>query len=198
MAVYAVTGSASGMGAAVVERLLAAGHRVVTVDIAAADVVADLSTPEGRRGATEKVLAACGGRLDGAVLAAGLGPAPGRDRPALITQVNYLGVVELLEGWREALAATGKAKVVVFSSNSTTTMPLIPARAVAALLEGDAERALKAYRIFGKGAPAMAYGASKVAVTRWVRRRAVEPEWVQAGRLRGYLRRMREFRKVRA
>ena len=27
----------------------------------------------------------------------------------------------------------------------------------------------------------MAYGASKVAVTRWVRRRAVEPEWVQAG-----------------
>lgn len=181
MAVYAVTGSASGMGAAVVERLLAAGHRVVTVDIAEADVVADLSTPEGRRDATEKVLAACGGRLDGAVLAAGLGPAPGRERPALITQVNYLGVVELLEGWREALATTGNAKVVVFSSNSTTTMPLIPARAVAALLEGDAERALKAYRIFGKQAPAMAYGASKLAVTRWVRRHAVEPDWVQAG-----------------
>lgn len=180
-AVYAVTGSASGMGAAVVKRLLAAGHRVVTVDIAEADVVADLSTPQGRRDATEKVLAACGGRLDGAVLAAGQGPAPGRERPALITQVNYLGVVELLEGWREALAATGNAKVVVFSSNSTTTMPLIPGRAVAALLEGDAERALKAYRIFGKGAPAMAYGASKVAVTRWVRRRAVEPEWVRAG-----------------
>ncbi|MEI7057283.1 SDR family oxidoreductase [Nocardioides sp. CCNWLW239] len=181
MAVYAVTGSASGMGAAVVERLLAAGHRVVTVDLRDADVVADLSTPEGRRDAVEKVLAAVGGRLDGAVLAAGLGPAPGRERPALITRVNYLGVVELLEGWREALAATGDAKVVVFSSNSTSTMPLIPARAVRALLDGDVERAVKAYRIFGKGAPAMAYGASKVAVTRWVRRRAVEPEWVQAG-----------------
>lgn len=189
MAVYAVTGSASGMGAAVVERLTAAGHRVVTVDIAEAApstssahrVVADLSTPEGRREATEKVLAACDGRLDGAVLAAGLGPAPGRDRPPLITQVNYFGVVELLQGWREALAAAGDAKVVVFGSNSSTTMPLIPARAVTALLAGDAERALKAYRIFGRNAPTMAYGASKVAVSRWVRRRAVEPEWVQAG-----------------
>lgn len=181
MGTYVVTGSASGMGAAVVDRLCAAAHRVITVDIQDADVVADLSTPQGRRDGVEKVLAAVGGRLDGAVLAAGLGPAPGRERPALITQVNYLGVVELLEGWREALAATGNAKVVVFSSNSTTTMPLVPARAVAALLDGDAERALKAYRIFGKQAPAMAYGASKVAVTRWVRRHAVEPEWVQSG-----------------
>ena len=41
MAVYAVTGSASGMGAAVVARLVAAGHRVVTVDLRDADVVAD-------------------------------------------------------------------------------------------------------------------------------------------------------------
>ena len=181
MGVYAVTGSASGMGAAVVARLVEAGHRVVTVDLADADVVADLSTPEGRRTATDKVLAACGGQLDGAVLAAGVGPAPGRERPRLITQVNYFGVVELLEGWREALAAAGDAKVVVFASNSATTMPMIPGRAVAALLEGDAERALKAYRFFGKNAPAMAYGVSKVAVSRWVRRRAVEPGWIGSG-----------------
>lgn len=181
MGVYAVTGSASGMGAAVVQRLIDAGHRVITVDIAQADVVADLSTAGGRRDAAEKVLAACGGRLDGAVLAAGLGPSPGRDRPRLITQVNYFGVVDLLEGWREALAATGNAKVVVFSSNSTTTMPMVPNRAIAALLDGDAERALKAYRRFAKMAPTMAYGASKVAVTHWMRRRSVEPEWVRAG-----------------
>ncbi|MGH3351215.1 MAG: SDR family oxidoreductase [Nocardioides sp.] len=181
MGVYAVTGSASGMGAAVCERLRAAEHDVVTVDIRDADVIADLSTPAGRRTAVEKVLAASGGRLDGAVLAAGLGPAPGRERPALVTQVNYFGVVELLEGWRDALAAAGNAKVVVFGSNSATTMPLIPARAVAALLAGDSERALRTYRIFGRNAPTMAYGASKVAISRWVRRRAVEPEWVDAG-----------------
>ncbi|TQL68497.1 NAD(P)-dependent dehydrogenase (short-subunit alcohol dehydrogenase family) [Nocardioides albertanoniae] len=181
MGTYVVTGSASGMGAAVVDRLRAAHHRVITVDIDDADVVADLSTAAGRRGAVEKVLAAADGRLDGAVLAAGLGPAPGRDRPSLITQVNYFGVVELLEGWRDALAATGAAKVVVFASNSATTMPMIPGRAVTALLDGDAERALKAYRLFGKNAPTMAYGASKVALSRWVRRRAVDPSWVDAG-----------------
>jgi hypothetical protein len=31
---------------------------------------------------------AAGGRLDGAVMAAGLGPTPGRDRPRMIVEVN--------------------------------------------------------------------------------------------------------------
>ncbi|MEH3156700.1 MAG: hypothetical protein PGN29_15700 [Gordonia paraffinivorans] len=47
MGVYTVTGSASGMGAAVVGRLRADGHQVIGVDRAEADVVADLSTPNG-------------------------------------------------------------------------------------------------------------------------------------------------------
>ena len=42
MGTYAVTGSASGMGQAVVAKLVALGHRVITVDITAADIVADL------------------------------------------------------------------------------------------------------------------------------------------------------------
>ncbi|MGW0044309.1 SDR family oxidoreductase [Rhodococcus sp. NPDC003348] len=181
MGVYAVTGSASGMGNAVVERLTAAGHTVVGVDIAGADVVADLSTPEGRRAAAEKVLAAAGGRLDGAVLAAGLGPTPDPDRPRMIAQVNYLGVVELLQAWRPALAAAGNAKVVVFSSNSTTTTPAVPRRTVRALLDGDADRAVRSLRFLGKAAPPLAYAASKIAVSQWVRRAAVTPEWAGAG-----------------
>ena len=89
---------------------------------------------ERKLAAAEKVLAACGGRLDGAVMAAGLGPLPGRGRSKLITQVNYFGVVELLEAWRPALAATGSARVVVFSSNSTSTTPGLGRGAVKALL----------------------------------------------------------------
>ncbi|AQT78398.1 NAD-dependent epimerase [Mycolicibacterium litorale] len=181
MGTYAVTGSASGMGQAVVAKLRAAGHTVIGVDIQAADVVADLSTPAGRRSAADAVRSACGGRLDGAVLAAGLGPTPGRDRPQLITQVNYFGVVELLQAWRPALAAGERAKVVVFSSNSTTTIPVIPRRAIGALLAGDAEKAVRALRLYGRAAPSMAYGASKVAVSRWVRRHAVTREWAGAG-----------------
>lgn len=181
MGVYAVTGSASGMGAAVAEKLREAGHTVIGVDVKSADVVADLSTPAGRATAVTEVLAACGGTLDGAVLAAGLGPAPGADRPRLIVEVNYFGVIELLEGWHDALARADRAKVVVFGSNSTTTMPAVPGRAIKAMLAGNGAKAVKATRLFGKNAPAMAYGASKIAVSRWVRRNAVTSRWAGAG-----------------
>lgn len=181
MGTYAVTGSFSGMGRAVADKLRAEGHRVIRIDIKEADVVADLSTPAGRRSAADAVLAACGGQLDGAVLAAGLGPAPGPERPHLITQVNYFGVVELLQAWRSTLAAADRPKVVVFSSNSTTTVPAVPDRAVRALLAGEPEKALRTLRFFGRNAPTMAYAASKVAVSRWVRREAVTREWAGAG-----------------
>jgi len=95
--------------------------------------------------------------------------------------VNYFGVVDLLTAWRPALATVDRAKVVVFSSNSTTTVPAVPGRAIDALLAGDADRALRAYRFFGRLAPPMAYAASKIAVSRWVRRHAVTPEWAGAG-----------------
>ena len=181
MGLYAVTGSASGMGKAAADKLRAAGHAVIGVDVQEAEVVADLSTSAGRHAAAQGVLAATGGRLDGAVLAAGLGPTAGPGRVRMITQVNYFGVVELLEAWRPALAAADKAKVVVFSSNSTTTTPLVPRRAIKALLDGAPERAVRAVRFFGKLAPTMIYAASKTALSHWVRRRAVRPDWAGAG-----------------
>ncbi len=182
MGTYAVTGSASGMGHETVQRLMRDGHTVIGVDItAAADVVADLSTPHGRKEATEAVVAASGGKLDGVVLAAGLGPSPGRDRVRRIAQVNYLGVVELLGGWRPALAAAERARVVVVGSNSSTTVPMVPRRTVRALLAGDADKAVRSVRLFGKAAPTMMYAASKIAVTRWVRRHAPLPEWAGSG-----------------
>jgi NAD(P)-dependent dehydrogenase (short-subunit alcohol dehydrogenase family) len=181
MGVYAVTGSASGMGHEVAQRLCDAGHIVIGVDLKQADVIADLSTSEGRRDAIDRVLAASRGGLDGAVLAAGLGPGPAADRPRLIAQVNYLGVVDLLDAWRPALAAATHAKVVVFSSNSTTTMPAVPARTVRAFLAHDAEKAVRSTRLFGNNASTIVYAASKIAVSRWVRREAVTSEWAGAG-----------------
>lgn len=181
MGTYAVTGSASGMGAAVVDRLLAEGHRVIGVDVKQAEVTADLSTPAGRRTASAAVLELAGGVLDGAVMAAGLGPAPGRDRARLIAEVNVLGVIELLDAWRPALARAERAKVVVFSSNSTTTVPMVPKRVVRALLDGDVEKALGTLRLLGRAAPTFAYAASKVTVSQWVRRQAVTSDWAGAG-----------------
>ncbi|MBS9534476.1 SDR family oxidoreductase [Mycobacterium sp. M1] len=181
MSVYAVTGSASGMGAQAAAKLQAAGHTVIGVDLRDADVIADLSTAAGRAAAAEAVLDASDGRLDGAVLSAGIGPAPGAGRVRLIFEVNYRGVAELLTAWRPALAAAGNAKVVVIASNSTTTVPAVPRRAIRALLRGDVDRAERWMRLFGPGGPSIAYAASKIAVARWVRRHAVLAEWAGAG-----------------
>jgi NAD(P)-dependent dehydrogenase (short-subunit alcohol dehydrogenase family) len=181
MGTYAISGAASGMGRETAQRLRDDGHTVIGVDVKDADIVVDLSTPRGRRDARDGVLEASGGKLEGAVLAAGLGPGPGRDRPRQIAAVNYLGVVELLVGWRPALAAGERAKVVVVASNSTTTIPGVPRRTVRALLAHDADRAVRSVRLFGPAAPTMMYAASKIAVSRWVRRHAVLPEWVGSG-----------------
>lgn len=180
MGTYAVTGAASGMGLATSERLRAGGHAVIGVDRQDdVDVVADLSTPDGRSAAAAQVLERCDGRLDGALLAAGLGPVAGRER--LILEVNHLGVVELAGAWREAFAAAGNAKVVVVGSNSTSVTPLVPGRLVRALLAGDVDKAMKVLRLFGQRGAPFAYAGSKQAVTRWARRAATTPEWCGAG-----------------
>jgi NAD(P)-dependent dehydrogenase (short-subunit alcohol dehydrogenase family) len=181
MGTYAISGAASGMGRATADRLRGDGHTVIGVDVKDGDIVADLSTPNGRKEAADGVLAASGGKLDGAVLAAGLGPTPGRDRPRQIAQVNFLGVVELLVAWRPALAVAERAKVVVVASNSTTTVPAAPQRTVRALLAHDVDKAARSVRLFGPAAPTLMYAASKIAVSRWVRRHAVLPEWAGAG-----------------
>ncbi|MGB2921490.1 MAG: SDR family oxidoreductase [Mycobacterium sp.] len=180
MGTYVVTGSASGMGHQAAQRLRADGHVVIGVDLRDAEVVADLSTASGRTTAATRVLQLAE-RLDGAVLAAGIGPTPGADRAGLIYQVNFFGVVDLLNAWRPRLAAAHRAKVVVAASNSTTTTPAVPRRAVRALLAGDPHKAQRAVRLLGPAAPAMAYAASKIAVARWVRRQAVTSDWAGEG-----------------
>ena len=146
MGTYAVTGSFSGIGEAVATRLKSHGHRVVTIDLRGADVIADLSTEVGRHLAAGAVLDRTDGSLDGAVMAAGVGPARVPDRARQILQVNYFGVVDLLQAWRPALAQAGSAKVVVVGSNATTTVPAVPTRAVKALLAGDAAAVLRRMR----------------------------------------------------
>ncbi|MBN6040501.1 SDR family oxidoreductase [Amycolatopsis sp. 195334CR] len=106
----AVTGSASGIGAAVVSAL--DGHEVVGVDLRDAEVCADLSTPGGRQRAIDEVLAR--GELEGLVLCAGVGPHT--PDPMRIIEVNYWGAVALLDGLFPALRT---AAVAVSSSAST-------------------------------------------------------------------------------
>ena len=66
----------------------------------------------------------------------------------------------------------------MIGSNSTTTTPMVPRTAIAAFLHGNGRAAVNAVKVFGPVASPMIYAASKIAVTRWVRRRAVSPSWV--------------------
>ena len=179
MGTYAISGSASGMGAATRRRLEAGGRRVIGVDLRDAEVVADLATAEGRGEAVAAVIDASDGVLDGAVTAAGLGPPVDGE---LIARVNYFGSVALLEGLRPALAASGGAQVVQFGSNSSTTTPNLPDELVAAFLDGHEEDAVAMLgEVDPVFAPAVAYGGAKLAVTRWCRRNAVTEQWIGEG-----------------
>ncbi len=188
MGTYAVTGTASGMGAASAETLAAAGHTVIGVDLHDADIIADLGTAGGRELAAEEILTRCGGTLDGVAAIAGVGP--NLPDAADVMSINYFGPVRLLELLRPALAAADAGRAVVIGSNSATTVPLIDDRLVELALAGEEEAAREHARAAAEAMPAelrelapsiSAYASSKFALARWIRRTAVTPEWARQG-----------------
>ena len=167
MTIAAVTGSGSGIGAAVRERLEKDGARVVGVDLRGAEIEADLSDARGRESARTAILAACEGRLDRLVCCAGVGPTVADLR--LVPSVNYFGVVEVLDGLREALSAGSEAAAVLICSNSAQMAPVDDHPYVQALLDGDEVRARE---LAAAENGFLAYAGSKHALSRAVRRRA--------------------------
>ncbi|MCW2495720.1 SDR family oxidoreductase [Jatrophihabitans sp.] len=170
MSVFAVTGSASGIGAATAELLRSGGHRVVGVDLRDADVIADLGTESGRIQAIAGVLAACGHRLDGLVTAAGIG-ASSTEQGGRLVRINYFGTVALVDGLRPALAAAETSAVVCVSSNSSTCQPDWPEALALACIDGDEERAVS---LAEEQLSLLAYAPAKAAIAWWVRERAAE------------------------
>lgn len=167
MKTYAVTGAASGIGAATTARLRAGGHRVVTVDRLDADVVADLATRHGRQQAVAAV-ADLAPVLHGVVPCAGVAGSTFGD-PRLVAALDYHGSVDLVAGLRPQLAAAAGAAVVLLSSNSVECQPGWPTALADALVAGDEDAALTA----AAGHPAYAvYPAAKAALRGWVRRHA--------------------------
>lgn len=171
MGTVCITGSASGIGAATRRLLEAGGHTIVGVDLRDAEVVADLSTPEGRATMVAGVEAASGGSLDGLVAAAGVNAGG----PPLVVSVNYFGSVATLDGLRPLLARGTNAAAVAVSSNSATAMQGVDDGVVDACLRGDEAAARAA------AAEIVDYPSSKLALARWVRRQAPSPGWIGTG-----------------
>ena len=105
MAGIALTGSASGIGAATRRRLETEGQRVIGVDLRDAEVLADLGTAAGREAAIAGIMERCDGSLEGY---AGFAGVPATVEPAAqLVHVSYFGSIAMLEGLRGALTRGG-------------------------------------------------------------------------------------------
>ncbi|MEN8183866.1 MAG: SDR family oxidoreductase [Myxococcota bacterium] len=175
MARVALSGAASGIGAALRARLEKGGDEVFGIDIRDADAIADLSTATGRRSAIDAVDQRFGGALDRLVLCAGLGGHV--EDHARVASLNYFGAVELLDGLLPRLAGGRDPAAVVIASNSAQLSPEIERwPLVEALLEGDEGNARE---VANASSGQVVYIASKNALGRAVRRRA--KAWGEAG-----------------
>ena len=173
--IYAVTGAASGIGAATAEHLERCGARVIGCDLRDAEVIADLATADGRAALSEGVARLCRGRLDGIVANAGGG------RAETMLALNYFGALATLVGLRPLLLASPDPRAVVVSSISS--LGPTDAALIEVCMAGDEAAAVAAGddAIAGGKSALDLYGSAKHALTRWCRRAARGPQWAGAG-----------------
>ena len=174
MSKIVITGCASGIGREVAQKFSAEGHEIIGIDLRDADIIADLSTSEGRQKAIVKSLEKTGSEIDILITAAGMGGHLPDGKLVMI--VNYFGTVELLDVFFPAMKGRKGAVALALSSNSAQMGVDPENELVKALLNHDEKAAVD---IVGDAPSAVTYGLSKHAVARAVRRRA--HEWGRAG-----------------
>lgn len=169
MRTIVISGSASGIGLACKKTFEDQGDRVIGIDIHDADIIADLSTPEGRQQAIDAALAQSNNAIDGLVLCAGLS---GVKHPSDMTlSVNYFGSIALFDGLRPAMEGRPNACAIGLVSNSSQFGIEYDDPFALALLEGDEPRCREMVRDMDRGA---GYRYSKHALARAIRHRAIE------------------------
>lgn len=182
---YAVTGCASGIGGATASLLRERGHRVIGIDRnrgGGVDVIADLSTPQGRAEAAAGVRERTA-FLHGVVTAAGMAGLSNID-PALLVSVNYFGAIDLvtalkpllLQGSSEPESSGHGSSVVLVSSTGITASPGWPGHLADTMLAGDEEKARAAA---ARTSPVSVYPATKAALAWWAR--TVGVKWAREG-----------------
>jgi NAD(P)-dependent dehydrogenase (short-subunit alcohol dehydrogenase family) len=173
--IVAITGSQSGMGLAFRNLLETSGYRIIGIDLPGngAEVEGDLSAKQERIRVVRDIINKCNGKLDGVIANAGVDNSNVR----LVFELNYFGVIEIVEGLQGALAANGNSRVLITASNSVMITPSIPENPATDLLNHDLEAAINS---LGE-AHSVAYQVSKLAVVLWMRSRAATAHWAGSG-----------------
>ena len=184
---YVVTGAASGIGEATARYLREREGRVIVCDLRNADVIADLTTSEGRAELVDGVTRLSGGRIDAIVANAGGGP------PETSLSLNFFGAVATLEGLRPLLKASPAPRAAVVSSIASFG-PTDPGLVEACLSLDERGAIAAAWAFAARKRPLDAmnaadalkvggdlYSNAKYALNCWCRRVAVKPEWAGAG-----------------
>lgn len=174
---YVITGAASGIGAATSALLQERGAKVIGVDIHNTDIIADLSISIGRIDAARNAIELSGGSIDGVIPCAGL-----VHSIAKTVSVNFFGVTEFLTELLPALKNSSAPRVAITSSMAS----LFPNSSdlVDAMLANDEAQALAIAQGLVDQGPKKAgliYGSTKRALSRWIRRECIKPEWAGAG-----------------
>lgn len=168
---HVVTGAASGIGAALAQRLVAQGHHVIGLDRdvngfppGVEPIVCDLSDPAAIPDAAAAIGDACAGDRDGVLhgLAAVAG-VPGTAPPATVLAVNVLGLRRLTEAVAPQISEGGS--LVLLSSLAGYRGPATPEEAAALLALPDADLLAHVARAGLDGAEA--YQLSKQLVHRY-------------------------------
>jgi NAD(P)-dependent dehydrogenase (short-subunit alcohol dehydrogenase family) len=160
---FAITGGSSGIGAATVAALRAAGHRAIAIDRVPPEadgpyVECDLND----EASIARACAAIDGPLDGIAHVAGL---PGTRPGPAVMRVNYLGGRRLIEGLLPKLSDGGSIVLVSSVAARHCTYDNAQLRALLDLDDWDAVLAATDVAVLGGG---RAYEISKRLLNAWV------------------------------
>lgn len=172
-----VTGSASGLGAVVSEKLVHLGDRVIGVDFSHAEVTADLSTVAGRLEGAEKALELSRGSIHSIIACAEFSV----PKPVAIS-VNFFGVTHFVEGLSDILTTSRPSSVVMFADDNKQTV--VCESLVKTMLLGDEPRALflgqkLADESIERGQ--LNYSSSKRALHDWIMKERGLKQWAGSG-----------------
>ncbi len=189
----ALTGGATGIGAATAQRLKAQGHEVTAFDIsepAGVDhwIHTDLSDPASVAAALE----AANGPFDALINNAGLPPREGLE--TLILQVNWFGLVAFLDGFLDKLAQGGAIVNTASRAGAQWRENLDQVKALMACDLADLPAFIaqqditptRAYNLSKEAVIVMTKARTKEMIDRGIRMNSVSPAAVSTGILKDF------------